>query len=362
MRTLHLISSMSGGGAERQLALLAAQHVRNGLEVHVGVVSGGENLDRLSSSGTTIHWIPSFGNHDPFLLRRILKRIGAVQPELIQTWLTQMDILGGAAALLSGRRWILSERGSSQSYPGSLKNWFRRQLGTRADAIVANSSSGARYWSTSLRSGQFLHVIPNGVPVEEIANAAPSLGEYRHMRDRRFILFAGRFEREKNIFLLLDALRVVLTRCDAWALLCGQGSEVTAVNTALTDPPLADRVFLGGFRTDLWSLMKAANALVSPSLFEGHPNVVLEAAACRCPLVVSDIPEHREFLDEGSAWLVDPGDPSRLADTILAALTKPDEARRRAARAKETVEAFSISAAAQRYEDIYQEVVGAKGA
>ena len=84
-----------------------------------------------------------------------------------------------------------------------------------------------------------------------------------------------------------------------------------AVEAAVAGLGLADRVRLVGFVPDAWAWMKRASVLVSPSLFEGHPNVVLEAAACGCPLVVSDIPAHREFLDGENAVLVDTGDPDR---------------------------------------------------
>ena len=63
--------------------------------------------------------------------------------------------------------------------------------------------------------------------------------------------------------------------------------------------------------------MKSAAALVSPAIFEGSPNVVLEGMACGVPLVVSDIPEHRELLEDsaarschhGALGLVPPGAP-----------------------------------------------------
>ena len=48
----------------------------------------------------------------------------------------------------------------------------------------------------------------------------------------------------------------------------------------------------------------------SVSHYEGCPNVVLEAMACGCPVVVSNIPAHREILDEATApGPVNPDDP-----------------------------------------------------
>ncbi len=54
----------------------------------------------------------------------------------------------------------------------------------------------------------------------------------------------------------------------------------------------------------VWALMKKASVFVSLSAYEGCPNTVMEAMACGCPIIVSDIPEHREILDEQSALFV----------------------------------------------------------
>src|SRR5687768_14057109 len=116
MRVLHLIPSLGGGGAERQIAYLARGLSERGGDVHVGILRGGANLERLESTGATVHWIRSSGNYDPFLLPRTVSLIRRVRPDVVQTWLTQMDVVGGLAALIVGKRWIVSERSSGEHY------------------------------------------------------------------------------------------------------------------------------------------------------------------------------------------------------------------------------------------------------
>ena len=97
--------------------------------------------------------------------------------------------------------------------------------------------------------------------------------------------------------------------------------------------------------------------LVSVGFFEGRPNAVLEAMACGCPLVVSDIPAHREFLDEGSALLVSPEVPAAIAQAIGSVLTAPDDAARRAKEARAKAAQWSNQAMARQYAHVYQEVL-----
>jgi glycosyltransferase involved in cell wall biosynthesis len=103
--------------------------------------------------------------------------------------------------------------------------------------------------------------------------------------------------------------------------------------------------------------MKRATAFISPSLFEGHPNTVIEAMAAGCPLIVSDIPAHRSFLDATTAELVDPGQPALLAAAIARVLSGPAERQARAVRARASVARFSTQEAARRHADAYDAVV-----
>jgi len=64
--------------------------------------------------------------------------------------------------------------------------------------------------------------------------------------------------------------------------------------------------------------MKTASVSVSVSHVEGMPNAVIEAMAARCPLVVSEIPQHREILDDASARFVPLDDARATADAIRA--------------------------------------------
>jgi glycosyltransferase involved in cell wall biosynthesis len=155
------------------------------------------------------------------------------------------------------------------------------------------------------------------VPLAEIASASVATpGEIGVDSDAPLVLFASRLEPQKNINTLLQALKIVLSRGDTQALCCGEGSQRAQIDEWIEAQAMSDRVRVTGYVPQLWSVMKRADVFVSPSLFEGSPNVVLEAMACGVPLVVSDIPEHRELLDETAAVLVPPTSAERLAEAV----------------------------------------------
>src|SRR4051794_31084956 len=93
MKILHCASALQGGGAETQLAYLAAQQVRSGHRVHIAHPAGQEIPTRIRESGACLHPLRQAGSHDPFLLWRVLRTLCAVRPQVVQTWHLQMDVV-----------------------------------------------------------------------------------------------------------------------------------------------------------------------------------------------------------------------------------------------------------------------------
>ena len=351
---------MAGGGAERQLTYLARELVQAGWEVHVAMIQGGPNVQRLQASGATVHRIRASGSHDPRILVRLLRTIREVQPDIVQCWLLQMEVAGGIAASLSRTPWVFCERAAPEAYPPGFKTWLRVKVAAWSAAIVSNSSVGDRYWQTRTGTRINRYVISNGVPLEEIAAAPATAGvdtDAWIMPDTPLVLMAGRLEAEKNVQTLVRAIRIVNDTHRVQALLCGEGSLRDSIRQLIDEHGVTDRIRLTGYVGNLWSLMKRSDALVAPSVFEGSPNVVLEAMASGCPLVVSDIPAHRELLDDRTAMFVHPVDSRHLAEAITRVLGDPVAAAERARLAQARAEEHSLKAVARRYGEVYRDIV-----
>lgn len=362
-RVLHCIPGMGGGGAERQLTYLAGGLGELGWEVHVAITSRGPNFEQLRATGAVVHEVGGGGNHNPGVVWRLMGAMVTVRPSLVQTWLPQMDVFGGIAARARGVPWVLSERASRSAYPFGVKRWARRVVATCAAAVISNSDAGQAYWRDQIGSGVPQYVILNAVPVAEIdaVEAAPA-SDLGVDGDARIVLSAGRFEFQKNLETLVSALGQVMTDSRVVTILCGHGPLRVQMERQVREAGLAGRVRLPGYVPFLWRWMKRAEVFVSVSTFEGRPNTVLEAMACGCPLVVSDIPEHREFLDEETAVFVDPRQPHAIAWGIASVLSSPQDAARRAERARASVEKWAIPAIAREYDRVYEEILARMGA
>jgi len=359
LRILHVLPHLSGGGAERQMSYLVPELVRMGHEVHVAYLAASDRESALSLPGAHLHRLRACGNYDLRILWQLIRLLRRIRPNVVHTWIMQMDILGGVAARITKVPWMLREASSRLAYPPNWKHRLRTWVAANAVTIVANSAGGKAYWHDQYPNTHCC-VIPNGLPLDELASAEPySRKELGIAPGEPMVLYVGRLASEestqKNLRALLAALVEVIAKIPAVAVLCGGGPQRRELEEEARAMGIGDRVRFLGHRppSEVWRLLKCADVFVSLSAFEGCPNAVIEAMACGCSLVASDIPAHREILDQKSAFFADPNDSRQTAETILASLSDVDHARQRAKTAQASTAQWSIPSMAQQYEAAY---------
>src|SRR5207245_2997636 len=84
------------------------------------------------------------------------------------------------------------------------------------------------------------------------------------------------------------------------------------------------------------TVLAAADVAVLPSLFEGMPNVVLEAMAMGCPVIATAVGGSRELVRHGeTGLLVPPGDATALASALVDMAASGDRRNRLRIRSRE---------------------------
>ena len=358
MRILQCIPTLEGGGAERQLCYLAKGLTDTGHAVQVVTMRGGVNEKRLRATPATVEVLTDLSPASPATWWRLWRAIRRFRPDVVQSWICQMDVWGGLAARWTGTPWVLSERCSRQMYPPTFKNRVRRRVAQGVSVVVANSQAGEAYWREELGVRSVLtRVIPNALPLAEI-DAEQAVRPDSVGQGERIILYAGRLDAQKNLPVLFRALPAVLNGGAFRVLICGDGPDREKLQGLAVELGIIRRVQFLGYVGNLYALMKAADVFVSVSKFEGQPNAVMEAMACRCPLVISDIPEHREFLDERSALFAATSSSEGVATQLRACLASAEGAQGRATTARRIAERWDIAATARGYLAAYGAILG----
>lgn len=164
-------------------------------------------------------------------------------------------------------------------------------------------------------AGDRMRVVQNAVDLERIDRQLNSSIGTHH--DRFTIVTVGLIDM-KNPFTALSAFRQSYDASSALIFL-GEGYLRPLINQEVEDSGLEDAVSLTGMiaRDSVFKHFAAADLFVSTSYGEGLPVAVMEAMACRCPVLLSDIPPHREIAgDHDFIPLVRPDDAAGFAREI----------------------------------------------
>ena len=172
-----------------------------------------------------------------------------------------------------------------------------------------------------------------------------------------FVLYAGGISPHKNIETLLDAYARVAAGRDPVPSLVLVGdleretylSAAAIVRRRIDELGIGANVSLPGFVPDetLACLYTAATAVALPSLAEGFGLPAVEAAACGAPVLLSDLPAHRESLGDGGLYFA-PRDTAALAEALTTMLDDPAAREALAARGSAAVAGLTWDAAAER--------------
>jgi D-inositol-3-phosphate glycosyltransferase len=246
--------------------------------------------------------------------------------------------------------------------------YFRRAL-CQFHCVTAPSGACARsiaqYWG--LDTDPF--VLPNAVDPSQFS-ANPS--EAHKLREKLgiphgtpIILYVGRVCTQKGTDILLEAFSILRAKhkVDAELLVAGPAEQFgNTKRTSLVDRISAvGGIYLGPVPERLLpAIFTAAAVSVLPSREETFGLAALEAQACSCPVVCSDVGGLPEVVPPEVGYRVRPGDAVALAGVLDRILGDGSARLRMSAAARENSLRFSYSRVATRLQAIYDEQVEAK--
>jgi D-inositol-3-phosphate glycosyltransferase len=189
----------------------------------------------------------------------------------------------------------------------------------------------------------------------------------------RLLLFAGRLERLKGVDIAIRALALLRDRQheDVRLIVLGEDareggvrdgaeSEKERLKSVASAAGVRDRVdFVGSVaHHELPYFYAAANVCVMPSYSESFGFVGLEAQACGCPVVASNVSGLRSVVrDEVTGYLIDGHDPAQYAERIGRLLANPELAQQMGRRGRLLAQRFSWTRTADRLEKLFEGVI-----
>jgi glycosyltransferase involved in cell wall biosynthesis len=188
-----------------------------------------------------------------------------------------------------------------------------------ADAVIAVTPALAQRLSRRGISRN-VHVIANAA--DPLPPAPAEAGA--NMPSGNYILTVGRVTSQKNVANLVRGYEIFAQKTDSAPKLVVAGGLDEQDYVDELRPLLTERTLLAGrfARSAMAPLYRRCSLYVNASLHEGSSNAVLEAISAGCAILVSDIPENRDFGLPAHCYF-DPHSPSAIAEALQRALADP---------------------------------------
>ncbi len=362
VRIAFCITELDPGGAERALVRIVTGLDRTRWQPYVYCLAApGPLAEPLAAADVPVTCLGVRSSRDVGVVRRLSKELATFRPEILQTFLFHGNIVGRLAA-----RWAkvpIVVAGVRVVEPDA--RWrMRLDHGTSrlVDRTICVSAAVAeRYRELGYRDDQ-LAVVANGVDIARFAGVAPGdLSEMGIPAGARTVLSVGRLHPQKGLPHLLAAFEQVVrdTEDEVHLLIVGEGPQRDVLLADIEQRRLGDRVHMAGWRPDIPSLLRAADLFVLSSLWEGMPNVLLEAMAAGLPCVATDVEGVAELISDGeTGLLVRRGDSPALAEQIARLLADASLASRVAAAGQAHVrKGYTWEATIRGFETIWDELL-----
>jgi len=208
------------------------------------------------------------------------------------------------------------------------------------DANLIHNGIDESYFSFPLRTSAN-PPLPDGIP-----EVQPRIG------------IIGRLTDQKGHADLLMAIKTVNEKFRTHLLIIGSGPLEPNLKQLSHELGVQDYVYFLGNRNDVMDIFPHLDFVVSASLWEGFPTVLLEAMSREIAVIATDISGSCELIQSGcTGILVSPSNPHSLAEAIIQLLSDPNKAQEMGKKAREFASQFTIQNSAKGHAKLYKGLI-----
>ncbi len=355
-RILLLSYCLDLGGSERQLTEVAKALDPARYDVRVGcLVSGGLRTAELAAAGIPILTFPMRSFFSAAAFHQGLRLAAYVRSErihLVHAFDVPMDIFGVPAAKLGGRAVVLASQRAHRSLTVGARLRVLRWTDRIADGIVVN----CKYIERHLINDEH-------VPADRIRlcynglDASAFVFRERTSSERLTVGVVCALRPEKDVELLIRAFSKFPSKLASRLLIVGSGPMRERLVELVRELGIGASVEFIPATNDVARWLHTIDVFVLPSKTEALSNSLIEAMACGCAPVASNVGGNPELIgDNQRGLLFNPGDVDSLSNALTTLLGDPDLRRRYALAARAFVEQrLTIEASVGRMASIYEE-------
>ncbi len=367
---MHLIAAMDIAGSARVVLNLLAQQAISPCEqrvtsfVRASDGAGTTFLEMAQQAGTVVDQIKIYKRWDWGDVGAMVDIIKKHDVKLIHSHGYKSDIVGAFASLRTGVPMMATAHGFTAADANISRNEKIGRLFLRRAKKVICVSDNVR--DSLVRSGiraNRLELIPNGIDFDHFSiDGNDTLRqEWGLGPNDTLIGTAGRMSPEKAQANMIKAIGRLdpAQKARVRIAVAGDGPLRDLLIETARDCGLAGQLILPGVLCDMRPFYNALDIFCLPSLTEGTPLTLLEAAASGKPVIASRVGSIAEIIDDSkNGLLVEPGDLNQLTDAIAQMVASPQLRDQFGIGLREKLLVdYDIKVCARKTFDIYREVL-----
>ena len=354
IRIFYIITELDIGGAESMLFELVQRIDRNKFIPEVGCLKGeGIVGKKLEALGIKVRYFHIEKLWHIYKIASVVSFLRHGRFNILHSYLFHANIIGRICGKLVGIPIIFSSiRVCEKEKLYHL--WMDRITNRMVNLEICVSKEVKNFTIEKANISEHkLEVIENGVPDTFFSTISSDRLE---SNNSLVIGTVARLSEQKGIkYLLHAAKRIIKQFSNITFIIAGSGPLASQLKELSIKLGISDKVKFLGFRNDIPKILSGIDIFVLPSLWEGMPNVVLEAMFAGKPVIATDTGGSKDIIDNGiNGVLVEPGNSEALAEAILKLLKNPAQRQRLGESAKEKIkEKFSIDKMVSKTEQVY---------
>ena len=251
-----------------------------------------------------------------------------------------------------------------KSHPWLLKTALKFAIDRAAAIIcVSRATADAVQDYMNCRLGERLTIVPEGVSEDFFRGAEAKDARAAITDGAPYFFWAGSLNPRKNLARVLQAFEQIAPEVPHYLVLTGgSGWDSHELLRRIQNSPAASRIDLRGHVSDeeLRGFYRGATSFVYVSLMEGFGLPILEAMACGCPVITSNLSSMPEVAGD-AAFLVNPLDITEIAKAMHCMATDTTFAKHLSIRGRARAEEFHWETCALAVAGIYQRVTKNSG-
>jgi glycosyltransferase involved in cell wall biosynthesis len=361
MKILHLITGLGTGGTEKHL-LKILPLMSNTTNIVCSLIDKNEIGKKLEEKGIKVYYL--LGN----VFKKIIKFKNIIKnekPDILCTYLIHSDLFGRLFGRLFGIKKIICNirvvhnKGYFNEV-GRLLIFLERLTSILNTMYITNSNTTKQ--SLKINKNK-IKVIYNGIDLQTITNINVNKLEKRKLleleKDDFVIVCVGRLHEQKGQQYLIEAINMLYNKkYHIKCLFLGEGSKRQEYEDKISKLKLNDKIKLLGNRVDAIEILKISDVFVLPTNYEGMSNAIIEAMACKIPIITTNIPENKELIiDSINGILVNNCNSEEIFKAIEKIMLNKKIGIELSKNAFNDINKYDINICSKKFEEEYQKCV-----